>query len=201
MNLAWKLAGVLAGDLPDKVLDTYEQERKPHARMLIGLALAMGWAMTAGGRVGDAIRRTVVPRLHLVPGVRTRIVNSRTPALRRSALVVNRHRPRQLAGTLCPNPMLPEGVRLDIVLGTGFGVITTTRLTAQQREQLRRRGATALTVEGTSELGRWLRRGGATAAIIRPDRTVMQAGRRLSSLCDAVPSFTPAVKAARTKSC
>lgn len=198
INLTWKLAGVLAGDLPDKVLDTYEQERKPHARSLIGLALGMGWAMTAGGRVGDAIRRTVLPRLHLVPGMRTRIVNSRTPALRRSALVVKRRRPRQLVGTLCPNPILPEGVRLDTVLGTGFAVITTARLTAQQREQVRRRGATALTVAGTSELGRWLRHGGATAAIIRPDRSVMQAGRRLWRLCDAVPSFTPAVKATRT---
>jgi 3-(3-hydroxy-phenyl)propionate hydroxylase len=194
MNLAWKLAGVLRGDLAENLLDSYQQERKPHARMLIGLALGMGWSMTAGGRAGDAIRRTVVPRLHLIPGMRSRIVNSRTPALHRSALVVKRRRPRQLAGTLCPNPVLPEGVRLDTALGIGFGVITTTPFNAQQREQLRQRGAAAFTVEHSSELGRWLRRAGATAAIIRPDRTVMQAGRRLSSLCDAVPSFTPAVK-------
>jgi 3-(3-hydroxy-phenyl)propionate hydroxylase len=63
--------------------------------------------------------------------MRARIVNSRTPALRRSALVLKRRRLRQLAGTLCPNPMLPEGIRLDTVLGAGFGVITTTQLTAQ----------------------------------------------------------------------
>ena len=31
MNLSWKLAGVLQGDLPETVLDTYEQERKPHS--------------------------------------------------------------------------------------------------------------------------------------------------------------------------
>ena len=30
-NLAWKLAGVLAGELPATVLDTYQAERKPHA--------------------------------------------------------------------------------------------------------------------------------------------------------------------------
>ena len=39
MNLAWKLAGVLDGDLPPSVLDSYEQERKPHARQMIRLAL------------------------------------------------------------------------------------------------------------------------------------------------------------------
>ena len=32
MNLSWKIAGVLSGDLPESVLDTYEVERKPHAR-------------------------------------------------------------------------------------------------------------------------------------------------------------------------
>jgi 3-(3-hydroxy-phenyl)propionate hydroxylase len=66
---------------------------------------------------------------------------------------------------------------------------------------LRERGTAALTVGRTGELGRWLRRGGATAAIIRPDRTAMQAGRRLASLCDALPSFTAAVKVERTKPC
>ncbi|TCO43675.1 FAD binding domain-containing protein [Kribbella antiqua] len=33
-NLAWKLAAVLAGDLPESVLTSYETERRPHARAL-----------------------------------------------------------------------------------------------------------------------------------------------------------------------
>ena len=45
------------GWLPDSVLDSYEQERKPHARYMIRFALAMGTAMTAGGDVGDFVRR------------------------------------------------------------------------------------------------------------------------------------------------
>ena len=45
-NLAWKLAGVLAGRLPETVLDTYQAERKPHARALIRLAKLVGTAMT-----------------------------------------------------------------------------------------------------------------------------------------------------------
>ena len=36
MNLAWKLAGVLTGALAPNLLDTYERERKPHARQMIG---------------------------------------------------------------------------------------------------------------------------------------------------------------------
>jgi 3-(3-hydroxy-phenyl)propionate hydroxylase len=193
MNLAWKLAGVITGDLSPSLLDTYEQERKPHARTMIGLALGMGWAMTAGGRVGNAIRRTVAPRLHLIPGMREKIVNGRTPALRLSALVIKGHRPRQLAGTLCPNPVLAQGERLDTAVGNGFALITTVRPYAFQHALLEQRGAVVHVVEPGSELGRWLRRGRATAVIIRPDRTVMCAGRNLWKLCAAMPGFSPAV--------
>ncbi|PRC47599.1 3-(3-hydroxyphenyl)propionate hydroxylase, partial [Mycobacterium sp. ITM-2017-0098] len=54
MNLAWKLAGVLDNSLAPHVLDTYEQERKPHARSMIRLALGIGRCMTSGGELGNA---------------------------------------------------------------------------------------------------------------------------------------------------
>ena len=113
MNLAWKLAGVVNGWLPESVLDTYEQERIPHVRYMIRFALAMGTAMTAGGEAGDLLRRMVVPRLHLIPGVREKIVDSTTPALHTSELVLKSRGRRQLAGGLCPNPVLRDGKRLD----------------------------------------------------------------------------------------
>src|SRR5262249_52874103 len=113
MNLAWKLAGVLNGGLPPGVLSTYEQERKPHACHMIRLALGVGWAMTAGGRLGNLLRRLIVPRLRFIPGLRDKIIDSTTPALRRSALVVKTRSPRQLAGTLCPNLVVADGKRLD----------------------------------------------------------------------------------------
>jgi 3-(3-hydroxy-phenyl)propionate hydroxylase len=195
MNLTWKLAGVVAGDLAPSVLDTYERERKPHARTMIGLALGMGWAMTAGGRIGNAIRRIIAPRLHLIPGMREKLVNCTTPALRRSALVIKGRVGRQLAGTLCPNPVLAEGDRLDTVFGNGFALVTTTRLLAFQCALLEEHGAVIHIAKPDSELARWLRRGHATAALIRPDRTVMCAGRNLWKLCAAMPGFSAAVHA------
>jgi 3-(3-hydroxy-phenyl)propionate hydroxylase len=190
MNLTWKLAGVLDGGLPATDLDTYEQERKPHTRFMIGMARGMGWAMTAGGDVGNVIRRLVVPRLHFVPGLRDKLVESRTPPLRRSALVIKARAPRQLAGTLCPNPVVADGVRLDTALGNGFAMITTKRPLAFQQASLEERGAVIHVAHRGSELEKWLRRGHATAAIIRPDRTVMRAGRNLNALCAAVPRFS-----------
>jgi 3-(3-hydroxy-phenyl)propionate hydroxylase len=189
MNLAWKLAGVLDGGLPPSDLDTYEQERKPHTRFMIRMALSMGWAMTAGGGVGNLIRRLVVPRLHFVPGLHDKLAESRTPPLRRSALVTKAHAPWQLAGTLCPNPVVAEDGRLDDVVGNSFAMVTTKRPLAFQCASLEERGTVIHVAEHGTELERWLRRGRATAAIIRPDRTVMCAGRNLSALCAAVPQF------------
>ncbi|MCV7125099.1 bifunctional 3-(3-hydroxy-phenyl)propionate/3-hydroxycinnamic acid hydroxylase [Mycobacterium lacus] len=188
-NLTWKLAGVLTENLPASVLETYEQERRPHARAMIRLALIVGWLMTAGGRPGNAVRDALIPRLHLIPGARRFITNSQTPALRASALVHKTIGGRRLAGQLCPNPALSDGARLDMVLGNRFAVITTEPPTAAQREQLRHRGTVIVDAPPGSELARWLQGGGVTAAVIRPDRTVMRAGRQLTTLCASVPRF------------
>ena len=45
-QLAWKLAAVLAGEAGDDLLDTYQAEREPHARALIGVAQLLGRLMT-----------------------------------------------------------------------------------------------------------------------------------------------------------
>lgn len=57
-NLTWKLARVLQQGAPEELLDTYERERKPHARHVIRIAVAVGWAMTGGQDRGAAFRRS-----------------------------------------------------------------------------------------------------------------------------------------------
>ena len=188
MNLAWKLAGVLDGTLGRDVLDTYEQERKPHARKMIGLALMVGRAMTAGGRIGTLARRTLVPRMHLLPGLRERVIDSQTPRLHRSALVRRSFRPHDLAGTLCPNAILPDGRRLDDRLGNGFAVVVDRPPSALDRTLVEQRGAAVHVAESGGELAAWLRRGRAHAAVVRPDRTVAITGRDIAAVCDTLPA-------------
>ncbi|MEV3905404.1 bifunctional 3-(3-hydroxy-phenyl)propionate/3-hydroxycinnamic acid hydroxylase [Mycobacterium sp. NPDC050551] len=187
MNLAWKLAGVLSDGLPPGVLDTYEKERKPHARHMIGLALNVGRAMTAGGELGSLVRRAVVPRLHLIPAFGARLLDSRTPRLRRSPLV--RRNVGGLAGRLCPNPVVAGAHRLDTVLGTGFAVVCATPLDGATVTLAERSGAVVHVAEPRGELAEWLRRGHATVALVRPDRTVMRAGRDAAALCRTLPAL------------
>jgi 3-(3-hydroxy-phenyl)propionate hydroxylase len=182
-NLAWKMAAVHHGTMTKDVLDSYAQERAPHTRQMIRLALSVGWAMTGGGRAGDAVRRLVLPRLRFIPGLRARIVDSTTPALHSSALVCSSRLPRRLDGRLCPNPLLNDGRRLDDVLRAGFALITTACPTAADEASLRRRGVVVLNPEPGDALATWLRRGHANAAVVRPDRTVARAGRDVAALC------------------
>lgn len=187
MNLAWKLAAVLAGSVPADMLSTYEQERKPHARAMIRLALAVGRSMTAGGAVGNAIRRLTLPALRRLPGVAARVLDGETPPLRRSPLIRRTRAPWCLGGRLCPNPEDARHGRLDSGLGNGFAVVTVAAPDRAQRALIEQRGARLHVAAADSELGRWLRHGRARAAVIRPDRTVAHAGRDLDALCRTLP--------------
>jgi 3-(3-hydroxy-phenyl)propionate hydroxylase len=193
MNLSWKLAGVVNGWLPESVLDSYEQERKPHATYMIRFALAMGLTMTAGGEAGNLLRRLVLPRLHLIPGMREKVVDSTTPALRPSSLVIKHGRRRGLSGRLCPNPVLANGERFDKVVGSRFAVVTSAPLSRKHREQLAHRGAAVVVVEPGDEQARWLRRGHAKAVVVRPDGTVAYAGSKLHEILCHVPGFAPSL--------
>jgi len=180
VNLCWKVAGVLDGSLAESVLDTYEAERKPHATALIRLAKLVGTAMTEGGEFGNLLRRVIAPRLHRVPGVAGHILNSETPPLRPTDLVARRRSRRSLPGRLCPNAPLGEGRRLDDVIGGRFAVVTTQPPTARQAADVQRLGALVVPAAAGTPLERWLRRGRARAALVRPDGTVQRAGRDLS---------------------
>ena len=180
MNLSWKIAGVLSGDLPESVLDTYEVERKPHARALIQLAKLIGVAMTQGGRAGDLLRRAIAPHLHRVPGLRDRLLDSETPPLSRSDLVGRRGLRTPLNGRLCPNAPLTNDTRYDDATRGGFVLVTAVSLSSEQRALLADRGTQVIEVAPGSALHTWLADGKATAALVRPDFTVMRAGRKTS---------------------
>ena len=61
INLAWKLAAVLAGRAPDNLLNSYETERIGFARRLVATTDRVFSFATAEGRIADLIRTRVVP--------------------------------------------------------------------------------------------------------------------------------------------
>ncbi len=187
-NLAWKLAGVLRGDLPEAVLDSYQRERQPHAEAMVRGSVRVGWAMTGGQGVAAPVRRRLIGSMLRIPAVRTRAAQGVATRYPVGELVDRRRHRRDLPGTFCPQPdVVVDGCRsrLDDVLGDGWSLIATGLVPGPLLDRARRLGAligqidpapaggwadVVLRDDGT--LAAWLRRGRATAALVRPDRIV-----------------------------
>ncbi|CCQ14477.1 3-(3-hydroxy-phenyl)propionate hydroxylase [Rhodococcus sp. AW25M09] len=190
-NLVWKLVGALDGHVHDSALDSYEIERKTHAKAMIELAVAIGWAMTGGSKLTGIMRTTIAPALGRLPFIGAKATASTTPSLTRSQFVLRSRGPiRTLPGKLCPNSIVDSGARLDDVAPGQFLLVSSTPLTIEQRREVERRGAAVVEVAASSDLGQWLSHGHAVAAIVRPDRTVMAASKSVPSLHTVVPSTT-----------
>ncbi|MFE2994562.1 bifunctional 3-(3-hydroxy-phenyl)propionate/3-hydroxycinnamic acid hydroxylase [Nocardia sp. NPDC059246] len=195
-NLAWKLAGVLRGELPDDVLDTYETERKPHARAMIRLAKLTGVTMTDGGELSNRLRSVLAPRLHRIPGLTHMITSGESPRLHLSGPGRVPRLRRRLTGRLVPNARLADGRRLDEAMNGRYTVITVREPAPQCRIVVEQRGGFVVVAEPGTELHRWVRQGRAAAALVRPDGTVQSCGD-VQSLCAALPSFHPGAPARR----
>src|SRR5438874_10550401 len=63
VNLAWKLAAVVAGRAPDQLLDSYEAERIGFARRLVATTDRVFSFATSEGRLADFLRTRVAPLL------------------------------------------------------------------------------------------------------------------------------------------
>ena len=186
MNLAWKLAGVLAGDLPATTLASYQTERKRHARRTITVAKLFGLTMTAGGRVGTGLRRFLAPGLHLVAGIPSQSWTAIPRCSRLSALART-----SAVGRLCPNAPIsvtPDANRFDDIAGNGFALLALA-ITPEERERILDKGAAPVVPDPGSELHQWLVRHRVACAVVRPDRTVMFTSDSVSGSLTRLPSF------------
>lgn len=173
-NLAWKLAAVIQGGAAETVLDTYQEERAPHAREVIDFAIGLGRVVctidpaVAAARDAELLaarRAGIAPPLPVASPIWHGLLLAGSAA----------------AGTLFPQFLVhgPGGKsRLDDTLGHGAWLIASSW-----------EGATSepndLTVwklddpalAGFAETLRvWLAELGAAAVLVRPDRVVFGTG-------------------------
>ena len=208
-NLAWKLAMVLSGEADDALLDSYQAERSPHAEALIRKAVLLGWAMTGGQDRVARLRRLGLAALVRIPGMTTGVLDRRTALpLHRGELVAR----GALPGRLIPQPVVIQGGQqrlLDDVLGPGFSIVTLAPLNQQLARFATQLSAKVVYLhQNCSSKGvcdpvhpliRWLRRAGAQAVVLRPDRVVLAAcgpdgqlrGAQLRATIRAAQLLTP----------
>ncbi|MEV0460746.1 bifunctional 3-(3-hydroxy-phenyl)propionate/3-hydroxycinnamic acid hydroxylase [Catellatospora methionotrophica] len=125
-NLVWKLDLALHGRAGEQLLDTYEQERRPHTEEMARITVQMGRIFLARSRAGAKLRDVALRGLQLIPRVRRlvrRFEFKPLPLHRRGWHVGGRP-----AGTMFPQPRVTAAggagpVLLDDVLGDGFAVV------------------------------------------------------------------------------
>lgn len=187
-NLAWKLDAVLRG-APERLLDSYERERRPHVTAMANLAVRWGGIVqTTNPRVarrrdrvlaavaGSSLGRELQDRIKPVPVHRAGAY----------AHVPERLPWRRSAGELFPQPEVRTAtgpVALDDALGRGWAILARDdRAAGGLRDAGIRVLALGADLADTSGVvGAWLDRRGADWVLLRPDRFVFACGRRGST--------------------
>ncbi|MCV7176917.1 bifunctional 3-(3-hydroxy-phenyl)propionate/3-hydroxycinnamic acid hydroxylase [Mycolicibacterium sphagni] len=130
-NLGWKLAAVVNGQAGDALLDTYDVERRKHARAMIDLSTTVGKVISpTNPRVAGA-RDVLVRAASLVPTLKRYVLEMRfkpMPRYEQGAVVHNEPRsPSSAVGTLFIQPRVDtreqQNVLLDDVIGPWFAFV------------------------------------------------------------------------------
>jgi len=206
-NLAWKLERVIHHGAPDAVLNTYQQERKPHVTATTNAAMALGRVICECDSERATKRdarllaeqagavKTVV-RQDLIPGLTSGLIDTRSPE----------------AGSVLPQPLVHVGrstSRLDDVTGATVRAVAIEPLLTAEHEALLEAltpldgvlvhlGETGVSEGGLVEaiddeavMTAWLRTSRRRIAIARPDHYVYgtassaaEAVTLLQSLCE-----------------
>ncbi|GBE67545.1 3-(3-hydroxy-phenyl)propionate/3-hydroxycinnamic acid hydroxylase [Mycobacterium sp. MFM001] len=127
-NLGWKLAAVVNGQADDALLDTYDVERRKHARAMIDLSTMVGRVISPTNRRVAAVRDLLVRSASIVPSLKRYVLEMRfKPMPRYEHGAVVHTTPDSPVGTLFVQPRVDirdkQNVMLDDVLGTGFAVL------------------------------------------------------------------------------
>lgn len=130
-NLGWKLAAVVRGHAGDGLLDTYDVERRKHARAMIDLSTMVGRVISPTNRRIAAARDALIRSASVVPSLKRYVLEMRfkpMPRYDQGAVVhLAPAQPDSPAGTLFVQPRVDtrtdRDVLLDDVLGNWFAVL------------------------------------------------------------------------------
>ena len=145
-NLAWKLSLVIKGLASDRLLDSYELERRDHAKAMIDLSVLAGHVLAPPKRWQGTLRDGVSWLLNYVPPIKRYFVEMRfkpMPQYTRGALIVPSEKGSPVGKMFIQPKVLTDAgatVLLDEVIGENFAIIAwgcdpTWGLTAAQIAQ------------------------------------------------------------------
>jgi len=177
-NLAWKLAWVVRGRASEFILDTYDQERRPHAAKMIRLAKFMGQLVMPRDHIRAVVVHGAMALLRRIPPVRDYFEELGVKpknAFGEGLFVAGGRTGRR--GAWFPQSVVRSDAGIaqlsDDLLGpelslVGLGVDPAHALSEWSERHWSRAGGRTVRLPDTSEPG-W-------CLVVRPDRTVMHDG-------------------------
>jgi len=191
-DLCWKLSGVLNGKLPESFLDTYETERRPNAAFYTHLAVQLGRI------IKQELSEEELAALNAPPPEDAPEPPLIAPPVLAAGWLRGPLADDSIVGRMVPQPVVGDNrgvmARLDELLGDGFVLLgddvdPVTLLTPDEKAAWDKLGARYVALrqqdqhtQGCDELidldgvlRPWLRKYGARAVALRPDRFVAAA--------------------------
>lgn len=180
-NLAWKFDLIFRGSASQRILETYEEERRPHAQRLMLDARALGLVANTSNRLKAAVRDLLF-KFNLTPKPKFPILTSGMLALNSAG------KPEGEVGTLPPQGRLTVNgntIRFDEYVGFNFSLVmrqgVASRIPGSLRPSLDAIGLKMVEIVGDASqqreavvdtdgvYSRYLTSIGADAILIRPD--------------------------------
>lgn len=155
-NLAWKLVAVLRWGASDSLLDSYEMERRDHARIYIETAVRVGEMMNSA-ETAEALTHAIRPD----GSAQMQSINR---GLERAIGPVN----GGLTGMRMPQPTLADGTRLSDAMKGRFAILGTPE-SFEGVNELPSDRAVTITSQDHPEVAQLLSKLGVAAFILRPD--------------------------------
>lgn len=208
-NLAWKLAWVCHGRARPQLLETYDQERRPHAKAMIDLAKLMGRLVMPSNHAAAFLTHGFMRAMNRIPRLRRLFENLEIkPAnhFKKGCFVKQTRGASLRRGGQMPQVWLKsqaggEVVLSDDILGSGlamvgFGVDPSAGLTPALTQAWTATGGRFIQIDPrgqmarTSTLSRWEDLSGflmpsvvpvGWLAIVRPDKVVMHDGTSMDA--------------------
>lgn len=224
-NLTWKLAAVVRGQADQSILDSYDTERRPHARSVINFALLMGQLVMPRNRLTAFCVHGLIALARFIPPARAFFeeLKMKPPSTFRHGLFTQgRARSKLVRGGMLPQGLVRSapgavtvpsddalGLRLALI---GFGCDPAATLPAGLLAewtraggctiQIRHRGQPAKDDISWEDMTNALVPGAAPVgwvAAVRPDRTVMHDGP-LGDVAKIVSESLALLRVARPRS-
>ncbi|WP_457966938.1 bifunctional 3-(3-hydroxy-phenyl)propionate/3-hydroxycinnamic acid hydroxylase [Arthrobacter sp. D1-29] len=165
LNLSWKLVMVLRGLAGDKLLDSYEAERREHVQAMTNLSTQVGRVVSMTNRLGAALRDAFFRGISMLPSAKNYIVQMRfkpMPTMSQGALTtIGSQGDPAAVGRLFIQPTVctldSVSIKLDDAVGPWFALIAWNNdpcaiLDEDARQRLERAGVRLVAARPASQL-------------------------------------------------